>query len=87
MSNTPARIDRLRKAVALIDGERAAGTMPGTLCDMLIDLGFVRQLNVWQNTLRYCSVTGSCTWSSDHGLIASWHAAAGRELAKIEARR
>lgn len=82
--NAPATIDRLRKAVALIEQERAAGTMQEVIALALIDLGATRTLRPWTNTLTYCGVRGSCTWSSNHGLISSWWENARRRIAKLE---
>ena len=34
------------------------------------------------NTLRYCGVTGSCTWSDGRGLLDAWERNAARTLSR-----
>lgn len=83
--NLPATLDRLHRAIALIEGERASGSPAARTLHAFEDLGASVSLSAGTTTLRYCGVTGSCTWSRDHGLLVSWIAAARRRIQKLVA--
>ena len=80
--NQPARLDRIARARALVIADREHSVHPRYTLDALEDLGASIRFQPSGNSLRYCGVTGSCTWSDGRGLLDAWERNAARTLSR-----
>lgn len=76
-----AAIDRLHRAIALVEAEPD----PELALQALRDCGAERSHYAGSVILRYCGAAGSCT-STTAGLLASWTRAARLRIARLEGR-
>lgn len=81
LPNNPARLDRLARAVALIQADRAGSVHPQYTLDALEDLGAVCRWSGGRWRLFYAGVTGSHPDWSGRAILDSWEKAARRALA------
>ena len=83
---SPAAISRLRAAIAFVEAEIHLGTPAVEIIDRAAALhGAVCGTRGGSYTLRIATVTGSCTWSREAGLLTSWFSCALRHLANAGA--
>ena len=80
--NQPARLDRIARARALVIADREQSVHPRHTLDAFEDLGASIRCHPVTNTLRYCGIAASCTWSADRGLLDAWEQNAARALAR-----
>ena len=70
---SPKSFETLKEAVAFVEGEQRKGTSSELIVLSLIKLfGAKRTLAPSGNTLRCATVSTSCTWSRDRGLVDGW---------------
>ena len=71
----------LPSLVAVVDDDLARGSSAGRIISKMIAERIATiKTSAGGNTLRARGVTGSCTWSVDAGLLASWRRNAAKRL-------
>lgn len=82
LPNLPARLDRIARARALVEAERAADIHPQYTLDALEDLGATCTWSGGKWKLFYCSVSATTTVWAPRELLDNWLRNAARTFVR-----
>lgn len=84
---TPRQREKLQAAADYVSAHKGRVAAATIILGLISMHGATRKLRPTTNTLRCAGVAGSCTWSTDTGLLDSWLKNAAVRLAQAALER